>query len=69
MSGSGASLLTRCAGSNRLSRIDSRGLVASFAIPASASESQIYIYSANIGLLSIRWYCKGLNWENFRATL
>lgn len=58
---SGAALLTRRAGSNRLKRSSSRDLVASFAIPASASESHNYIYSANIGPLRIRWYCKGLD--------
>ena len=69
MSVSGAASLMRRAGGKRLARSNGRGLVASFAIPASASESHIHIYSANIGPLSIRWYCKGLDWENFRATL
>ena len=46
---SGVALLTRRAGINRLKRSSSRGLVASSAIPATLSESQIHIYSANIG--------------------
>ena len=58
---SGVALLTRRAGSNRLKRSNSRGLGLRRAIPAIASESQIHIYSANIGPLRIRWYCKGLD--------
>jgi len=50
---SGAASLMRRAGGKRLARSNGRGLVASFAIPASASESHIHIYSANIGLLCI----------------
>ena len=69
MSVSGAASLMRRAGGKRLARSNGRGLVASFAIPASASESHIHIYSANIGPMSIRWYCTALDWENFRATL
>ena len=66
---SGAASLMRRAGSSCLSRCNSRGLVATIAISAAAPESYNYIYSANIGPLSIRWYCKGLDWENFQATL
>ena len=62
---SGVALLTRRAGINRIKRSSSRGLVASFAIPAALSESHIHIYSANIGPQSIHWYCKGLDCENF----
>lgn len=62
---SGVALLTRRAGINRIKRSSSRGLVASSAIPATLSESQIHIYGANIGVLRIRWYCKGLDCENF----
>lgn len=58
---SGVALLTRRAGINRIKRSSSRGLGLRRAIPAIAPESQIHIYSANIGPLRIRWYCKGLD--------
>ena len=62
---SGAASLMRRVGGKRLARSNGRGLVASPSIPVTPSESHNYIYSANIGPLSIRWYCKGLDWENF----
>lgn len=62
---SGVALLTRRAGINRIKRSSSRGLVASSAIPATLSESQIYIYSANIGMRLIPCYCAVLHCENF----
>ena len=65
----GVASLMRRAGGKRLARSNGRRLIASFAIPVIASESHNYIYSANIGPLSIRWYCTALDWENFRATL
>ena len=69
MSLSGAASLMRRVGGKRLARSNGRGLVASPSIPVTPSESQIYIYSANIDCQSNLQYSAVLDWENFRATL
>lgn len=67
--GCGLPQLTPRAGSNRHKHSNGRCLVPPIAITASASESHIYNYSANIDCRSNPQYSAVLHRENFSATL